>query len=83
MAEIQQVDVDGSQNQFCSVYNVEVETENWTYFFSFETSFYSCRRKEDKEIVETGTDSELEEMDDESVAQFCREKVEEYEGIES
>lgn len=79
MADIQGVDVDGSQNEYCSVYRVEVETEDNTYFFAFESSFYNCRKKEDKEIVEPGTDSRLEEMDEESVKQFCKEKAEEYE----
>ena len=83
MTQIQKIDIQGSQNQYCSVYNVEVETEDWTYFFAFETSFYSCQRRDDRKTVESGTDSGLEEMDEESVAQFCREKVEEYEGIEN
>ena len=79
MNEIKQVDVDGSQNEFCSVYNVEVETENYTYFFAFESSFYSCQRKDDRKTVESGTESGLEEMDEESVKRFCRRKAEEYE----
>lgn len=79
LTEVQQVDIDGSQNKYCSVYNVEVETESCTYFFAFESSFYSCQRRDDRKTVEPGTESGLEEMDKESVAQFCRKKVEEYE----
>lgn len=79
LTEVQQVNIDGSQNQYCSVYNVEVETEDNTYFFAFESSFYSCQRRDDRKTVEPGTESGLEEMDEESVAQFCREKVEDYE----
>ncbi|MFT4892959.1 MAG: hypothetical protein ACI8Z7_000750 [Candidatus Nanohaloarchaea archaeon] len=79
MAQVQRTDIQGSQNEFCSVYNVEVETENYTYFFAFESSFYSCQRRDDRKTVESGTESGLEEMDEESVEQFCRRKVKEYE----
>ncbi len=34
MAEIQQIDLDGLKNQFCSLYNIEAETEDRTYFFA-------------------------------------------------
>ena len=79
MAEIEQVSVDGSQMEYCSVYNVEVETEDTTYFFAFEGSFYSCHIREERETVETGTESGLDDMSKESVEQFSKEKVREYE----
>lgn len=79
MTNIKQIDVDGSQNDFLSIYNVEVETDDTTYFFAFEGSFYSCQRRNDRETVETGTESGLEDMSEESVRQFCMEKVDEYE----
>ncbi len=79
MTKIQQVDVDGSKNEFLSVYNVEVETEDTTYFFAWEGSFYSCHIREERETVEKGTESGLEDMSKESVSEFCEKKVEEYE----
>lgn len=84
MVEIQRVDVQGGD----TVFKTEIWTEHATYIFAFEYGFYSCQKcgiaarhgkPEEKEVVESGTESGLEELEIMNIAEFCKEKVEQYE----
>jgi hypothetical protein len=91
MAKVQRLDIQGGENEYCSIYNVEVWTEDSTYFFAFEDTFFSCQRcgieartgePETREVVESGTESELESTEMIKVAEFCKQKTQEYEQTE-
>ena len=84
MTEIQRVDVQGGD----TVFKAEIWTEHATYIFAFEYGFYSCHKcgvdvrhgkPEQHEVVETGTESGLEELEIMNIAEFCKGKVEQYE----
>jgi hypothetical protein len=92
MSEIARVDVQGSKNEFCSVFRVEVWTSENTYFFSFDESFYSCYKAglkarngkpDDFEVVDSGSESGLDSLEMMNVAEFCKVQVEKLESAEA
>lgn len=92
MVEIRRVDAQGSpKKEDFQVFSVEIWTDDLKYHFSFESSFYHCKRTgrgqrftaKNTEMVEPGTDADLENFGVQDITNFCIEQVRRMEKLDS
>lgn len=90
MVEIRRIDAQGSPKEgedAYKVFSVKIWTDDVKYHFSFEGGFYHCKRTgraqkftpDNMEMVETGTESGLEDFGVQEVADFCVDQVKQIE----